>query len=402
VVTGLIAPGPSATEKRLRWAAAITPEDARPFMRLGLMDYGAHDGEGLARAIGLLRRSVSRNPTDGRAWLVLARSYEDLGVPDAAVYAYKRAGLAERNDRAVQWDTAVLLLTQGLAKEAAPFFRRYIALYPSERPAVYALFFTMGFDPSYTLETLVAKEYGEYRAYLDFLMAQKLMAESEAVWQKMGAWERSRNDYLVYVDFLINAGAIDPAVRTWEEYRKAFGLLGDPESVASLIWNGGFELPVQDGGFDWRLGKTAGVRVFVDHDVRRSGRASLSAQFDGTQNLDVYLVYQVVPITAGGRYLLTGRLSTDGLTTRNGIILEVSGLRCTEFVKKTEPVTGSTPWTDLELDFTVPDDCKAIKVGIKREKSDRFDNKISGDVWVDSISLRKSGSHLQSSIFSKP
>ncbi len=395
LVAQVITASPQASATRLRLARAVVPEDAGYAMRLALVDYVTHDREALERAVTYLRKALAKNPAEGRAWLLLARSYEDLGLSPPATYAFKRAGLLERSDKGVQWETGVLLLTQGQTKDAVPFFRQYVALNPSARPEIYGLFFAMGFPPAYILDTLVANEYGEYRAYLDFLMAHRLLSEAEAVWQRMGSWDRSRTDYLTYVDFLINANKIDQALTVWGEYRRSFGLLGDPDSVASLIWNGSFELPVQDGGFDWRLGKADGTDVFIDQDVRRSGRASLSAQFDGTSNPEVYLASQIVPVTGGGQYLLMARVSTEALTTRNGIILEVAGQGCRGLAKKTEPVTGSTPWKDLELDFTVPPECKAIKVGIKRERSDRFDNKISGDVWVDSVTLYPQSSTSQ-------
>jgi hypothetical protein len=41
----------------------------------------------------------------------------------------------------------------------------------------------------------------------------------------------------------------------------------------------------------------------------------------------------------------------------------------------------------MEVEFTAPGNCKAIKIGVGRERSEKFDNKIGGDVWIDSITM---------------
>jgi len=101
----------------------------------------------------------------------------------------------------------------------------------------------------------------------------------------------------------------------------------------------------------------------------------------------VYLAEQIVPVESGKEYKVIGYIKTENVTTKNGVFLDVTGYRCDAFIKRTDSVTGTNLWKDMEVEFTVPGNCKVIKIGIGREKSEKFDSKISGDVWIDSISM---------------
>ncbi len=387
VVSQLLAPKDPTKEKRLRWASAIAGEDGKYDYTLGLVSYAVHDRESLVKAIGKYRMSLRKNPTDGRVWLALAKAYNDLDMTGYAEYAFKKAAYTGRGDRGIQWEAGVFLLLEGKAPDAVLAFKQYMRLVPSDQGVVYSLFYTVGFEPTFILDSLVQKEYRSYREYLGFLMANGCVPESVETWKRMDAWSRSRADYIAYTNFLIDKGNTERAHELWGEYTKNFGLLDSSHSPTNILWNGGFELPVQDGGFDWRIGKADGVRVFIDSDMKKIGQAALSAQFSGKANPEVYLAKQIVLVEPDTKYSLKGRILTDNLTTTNGIVFEARSYLCDDFTQKTEPVTGSTLWKDVGTEFTTPARCKLITVGVKREKSTKFDNRISGDAWIDLVSL---------------
>ena len=45
------------------------------------------------------------------------------------------------------------------------------------------------------------------------------------------------------------------------------------------------------------------------------------------------------------------------------------------------------PWTRQEATFTVPPATGLLRVELRRQPSQKFDNKIQGTVWVDSVKL---------------
>ena len=63
-------------------------------------------------------------------------------------------------------------------------------------------------------------------------------------------------------------------------------------------------------------------------------------------------------------------------------------VRHAQQVQVTTPeLTGSNAWTELESDFVAGPDTKAVKITLRRIPSWKFDNKVSGTVWVDDVAL---------------
>jgi hypothetical protein len=55
----------------------------------------------------------------------------------------------------------------------------------------------------------------------------------------------------------------------------------------------------------------------------------------------------------------------------------------------TEQLTGTNDWSQLEKTFKVPPDTNLIVVQLCRIPSEKFDNKIGGEAWVDTVSLTR-------------
>lgn len=374
-------------ENDLLVASKITKEDARYHYILGLYYFNNPNRPDIDKAIKSYLLSLEKNPLDSNSWLAIARAYRDKGMKEYAGYAVKKAVYADRNNPDIIWESGVFLLESNVP-EAISLLRKYIYMVPQEQENVYSLSYMMGVEPAYMLKNLIPQEYSFYQRYLNFLMNNKLFQESAEAWRAMKTFNPERKDYIQYCNFLIQSGNMSEASEVWNEFLKRFDLVKNGNTPnGNHIWNGGFEMEIENGGFDWVIGTTEGVRIFRDRDIKASGYASLSARFDGKNNPDVYIAQQIVLIEPGKLYKVAGSIKTDKITTRNGIFLEVSGYQCSPFVIKAEPVTGTNLWKRMELEFTTPQNCKAVRVGIRREKSDKFDNKIGGDVWIDSISM---------------
>jgi hypothetical protein len=81
---------------------------------------------------------------------------------------------------------------------------------------------------------------------------------------------------------------------------------------------------------------------------------------------------------------------TRELTTDEGLRFHVfdpeSGTRLDVY---TAQLTGTNDWTPLEKTFTVPPGTNLIAVQVSRIPSEKFDNKIDGEAWVDTVSLTR-------------
>lgn len=376
-----------AAEGDISRASRVTPENAAYHYILGLLAFGVHDEPSIRKAISEFHLSLTHNPLDGKAWLALSNAYSDNGNDRAAEYAIRRAAAVDAANTNLSWEAGLFFLLRERFDDAVPFLKKYITIVPADQERVYLTFYGLGVKPSYLLDNLVPYDYQHYKQYLGFLMANNLVAEAAEAWRRMAGWKLERPDYLTYCNFLMQAGYIGDARTEWGQFAKKFHLEKGDEAPANLIWNGEFEVPVQNGGFDWRIGKAPGVRIFLDTDIRKTGYNSLSVGFNGKTNPDIYVARQIVPVQPGQRYRVEMHIRTERLTTTNGVLLEASAFKCGPLVVRTEAVTGTTLWRDLELEFDAPQNCKAVQIGIKRDQSTKFDNKISGNVWIDSVSM---------------
>jgi tetratricopeptide (TPR) repeat protein len=374
-------------EQNISRASRIIPGNAAYHYVLGQFTFAVHDKPSIDKAIDRYLLSLARNPIDGRTWLALSRAYDDNGDHGAAEYAVRRAAAVDGSNATLSWEAGLFFLLRERFSDAAPFFRKYITIVPADQERVYLMLYALGVDPSYLLDNLVPYDYEHYKQYLRFLMSNNLVPDSIETWKRMADWKLERTDYLAHCNFLIDRGHIDEARAEWKQFAKKFHLEKGDETPASVIWNGEFEVPVQNGGFDWRIGRGDGVRIFLDTDIKKTGYSSLGVNFNGKTNPSVYVARQIVPVKSGQRYRVEVNIRTERLTTTNGLLLEISALKCDPFAVKSDAVTGTTLWRDLDLEFDAPQNCKTVQIGIKRDQSTKFDNKISGSAWIDSVTM---------------
>jgi tetratricopeptide (TPR) repeat protein len=369
-------------------ASNITNEDARYHYLLGLY-YQEHGNDYLSEAIEGYKRSLERDSTRALTWLALSTAYSRQGDKRSAEYAIRRAASVDRANPKVIWEAGVFYLTEGQPEKATAQFRHYLYLVPSEQDEVYTLFSAVGAEPKFALSQLLPPEYRFYTGYFKFLMTYKQKDPLAKAWAQRSFWKPENSDYLAYCDFLIDAGRLTEARSVWTELIQRLHPESASKDLSNLVFNGNFEYPILDGGFDWKTGDVDGVKIFIDTDTKKTGRSSLAAQFNGRTNPGVYIAQQAVAVEPKQHYQLCGQIKTENLTTHNGILLEVLGQDCSSPVVRSEVVTGTTDWAPLKLEFTTPANCRLVKIGIKREQSQKFDNKIAGTSWLDDFRMLK-------------
>ena len=178
--------------------------------------------------------------------------------------------------------------------------------------------------------------------------------------------------------FLIGRGSLPAAKRVWR-FVKNDGAEG--------VYNGGFEQELLRKSFGWRAQKHDQIEIERSPMETHNGRYALHIKFPGTENVSFGHFYQIVPVTPGKSYSLVFARKTHKLTTDRGVYVRVRGFKCGDYMVRSEPLLGNNPWKEETLRFTVPDGCEAIVLSVQRDKSLKFDSKISGDYWLDDVRL---------------
>jgi hypothetical protein len=96
----------------------------------------------------------------------------------------------------------------------------------------------------------------------------------------------------------------------------------------------------------------------------------------------------MVPVSPGAAYRLTYWWKALQITSDKGIFVEVVGKDCRGLNERGPMIVGSQDWRQVSVDFETPEDCLAVVIRFRREKSRRFDNKINGVLWLDDVVLQ--------------
>jgi len=223
------------------------------------------------------------------------------------------------------------------------------------------------------------------RAFLRYLAQKGNAADAQLTWHWMNAHgfadAQVANDY---VTFLLRKNRPQEASATWKDY---LGPRAGDYGRFNYVFNGGFEEEWSGSRLDWKVEHTEGAEVSRDETNPDSGRWSLRIRFDGKHNLTGTGVQETVVIP-GGRYRFRARIRTEGLTTDQGILFDLSPLQPASPVHwRSSPWLGTNPWSTVEIFFTVPASGGAYLIQVARNASIKFDSLVAGTVWIDTLSI---------------
>jgi O-antigen ligase/tetratricopeptide (TPR) repeat protein len=186
-----------------------------------------------------------------------------------------------------------------------------------------------------------------------------------------------------YVNFVFNSGQYKKAAGDWARY---LGHRRNGYLQSDWLYNGDFESEPDGLALDWRLeGVTDQVEVARDATVAHTGAYSLRVQFLGKENVNFSQTFQAAHVRPGS-YRLEAFIRTEGITTDQGIGLQISSDDPPLNVK-TEQRTGTHDWQKIEQTFAVPAGCQLVIVRVVRQPSLKFDSLIAGTAWIDSVRL---------------
>jgi hypothetical protein len=166
--------------------------------------------------------------------------------------------------------------------------------------------------------------------------------------------------------------------------------LSNPDSLASrnLVFNSGFEQPPLNSGFDWRFSGQPYIALDFSDSNAHTGQHALRIDFTVPQNLDYELTYQFIPVIPGQSYELSGFLKSQAIASDSGPRLRVIDPNCLDCLNTvTESVTGTAGWRQVAARFTAGSATNLIRLSIWRARGRSYPMEISGQAWVDDISI---------------
>lgn len=373
-------------EKSLLSAISYDSRNATYHYLIGRFYHYGSEASDLTKAIEHYKESIRLSPLQVGCWLDLSKAYQTAGLIGDADNTIERAIRLDPENPVLMWEAGTFYLINGNTEKAVKALRRFILLRPERQEYVYDILYKLPLDSQYILTNLIPDSYPYYRRYLLYLISTDRTEESKSLWKRMEGARVDDELFIKYADFLISKHLYEEAENIWRDFiDKRFE--AKQEDQSSLLYNSSFEYDILNGGFDWRIGKAQGAKIFLDRDIHILGGRSLGVTFDGKQNPDITIASQVVRVLPKTGYKLRGYIKTDSITTTNGLFFSVAGHDCKGLYKKSDVITGTNLWREIEMEFETPSECSALSISIRRERSYKLDNKIGGTAWIDGISL---------------
>lgn len=342
--------------------------------------------EGLPAAKDKLKQVVALEPANARHWCDLGQTLLELGQTEQARYCFQQAQLTGPKIPRNLLRIANFHFRVGEEVEAARNLAAILKSTSDYDAVVFSLFVRMEMALHTILQDGLPNDLRAGQAFTRFFLPRATLLEGQATW----GWIRARHfddDALAgqYVDFLLRQKAYEQARSAWLER------LGrnDDVRLANLLFNGSFEEEFRSCRLDWNVSPVPGVAVERNTAAASDGRFSLKITFPGTTNLEYRQISQLVVVSPGS-CRLTARLRSDNLTTDRGVAIQIFDQENPGRLNaRTPEISGTQPWTTVDVRFAVPSETHLLAIQIVRQESLKFDCKIAGTVWVDDVQLIK-------------
>lgn len=189
-----------------------------------------------------------------------------------------------------------------------------------------------------------------------------------------------------YINFLFGDNEYQEASTSWARY---LGARKNDYRESNWLFNGDFETEPAGVPLDWEIGSVAGqVDSTLDSNVAHTGTHSLRIRFAGTENVS-YAATEKTSVPQG-RYRFTAYIRTENITTDKGIAFRIfDPLDASLLDARTDQFVGTTGWKKVEQIVRVQRATKLLEVQVLREPSMKFDNRVGGTAWIDTVSLTR-------------
>jgi len=375
----------------LQLATRLESGNPEYWYRLGHYQQFNLEQPDIVASVASYQRAVELNPGYTDAWLDLGTAYELDGNTAAAREAFEHAKKTYPASGEVAWRYGNFLLRQGSLPGAFAEFKLTLQTDPRRAGAVFSRVYRADPDIDAIINNLLPAVPAAYLNAIDEAVDSRQLAVAQTMWMKLMPMKPTLKlgDFNKLVSVLLANGDYDAARRIWDQGSSTMNLPPLIQPQGSIIWDPSFESGITNESFAWSFKPLLeGVHTQLDTSEKLSGKQSLRVTFDGKHNPELEIACSAGVVDPGTKYLFSGWIKSKDLTGDEGVRFHLHSLGNAPIpVGVTKEIHGNTPWTVLDQQWTAAPGVHRIEVCISREPSTNADIHISGDVWVDDVTL---------------
>jgi tetratricopeptide (TPR) repeat protein len=371
-------------------AAEIEPSNGDLWYQLARYRQLDLEHSDLPLAISYYQRAISVNAGSSFYWMDLAGAFENSGQLPQAEQAFRKARQLYPISAEAAWRFGNFLLRQGRMLEAFQQIHDAVVADPKLTALAVSRCWQSTQDIERILKNVLPDQPDANWGAMRFFVQARQPVPAMAVWKRIAENHVSFTVSAAFplLDMLIEIGHSDDAQTVWMQALLASGIAAGKDSNGSLIWNGGFEQELLDGGFDWRVSPLEGAKMSLDEQTAHSGRRALRLDFEGTANIDFQNIWQYVTVQPATPYRFSAFFRTDDLSTDSGIRFEIRDVsRPGNQPRFTPNIVGTQSWSEGGIDFVTGADTRLLEIVLRRTRREKLGNRIRGTAWVDDVSL---------------
>ena len=388
-IAGLAADGKSINE--LQWAVRLEPSNPEYWYRLGHFQQFNLEQPDVVTAVDSYQKAIALNPGYTEAWLDLGAAYELDGNTAAAQSAFLRATKSYLASADVAWRYGNLLLREGRLPEAFAELRLALEADPRRAGAVFSRVYRADPDIDAILSDLLPPIPSVYVDAIAEAVDSQQLAVAQTIWMQLIKLhpQLQLRQFNKLVGMLQTRHDYEAARRIWDEGTSTMNLPPLVQPRDSVLWDPSFESGLSNDSFAWFFHSLVeGVHTEIDVTEKLSGKQSLRLTFDGKHNPGSDLACASGPVIPGTKYLFSGWVKARNLTGDQGVRFHLKPIGNIQIpLESTRDVRGTTGWTSIEQDWTAGPGIHLVEVCVNREPSTDPDIHISGDAWVDDVTL---------------
>lgn len=376
-------------------AISQDPHNADLIHRLGYVYATSPTDIDISESVKNLRRAIALNPRRWDYWEDLGKSCDFAGDMACSDEAFDRTLALNPMTPAMQWTVGNHYLLTNRERKAYPYFRRLLGMDPTYLEPTLRVCLRATRDPQ-TIYTEVVPQGKDPSGRFAFLMFLSNTADYEnamRIWGQMIAGPDPAPDLSIvapFLDFLIDHNQIQDAGMVWNDLKRT-GVIPPQQGAetGTLLYDGGFEDPPLNTGFDWRASDSSDLDFDFSDPSAYKGTKCLRVKFVVGRNANYELVNQVVLIKPNTRYQLTAYVRSDNLTSESGPRLRVLEMGCEGCTPRaSDPTVGSTEWHPIQVAFMTQPQTQAVRISFWRPQDQVSHGDITGTVWLDDVTLR--------------
>ncbi|MGH9572348.1 MAG: tetratricopeptide repeat protein [Candidatus Acidiferrales bacterium] len=373
----------------LRKSVALLPGNAEAWDRLGryyLLNFANPD---IPQSISDFQRAVKIDPFSENYWMDLATAYEAIGNISGTQDSYVEAYKAYPTSAIVAWNYGNFLLREGKQTQAYEQIQRAVRGDRNLLTLAISRVWHSNRDVNELLDHVIPPDVDSYFTALDFFSRLNELQAGLAVWQRLVALKQPIALARTYNFFssLLHSEDNEDTLRVWNDAASAAGKTGLIIQGESLVSDGLFENVFPNGGLGWRWQSQPGATIDFDNSTPNAKGRSVRLDFNGGVNANIQQPFQYVAVEPSRAYHFHASIRTSDISTESGMHFSVAGAFHGGINLQSANLTGTNPWTNVDFDVNTTPDTHFLSVMLSRSPSKRFDNKLSGSVWIADVSL---------------